>query len=301
MSGWFGALARTRKQLGGMLSRLLGGGGRLKPEEREDLEGLLLQADVPARLVDAWLDDLGVEERDERMARLRRDFIDALPAREGFAWTSPEQPLCILVVGINGSGKTTTCAKLAALAGNAGKSVLLCAGDTFRAAGSSQLKIWADRIGCDVVAGATGSDAAAVAFDAMQAARARKAEVLIVDTAGRMHTKEPLMKELEKVKRSLSKQVPSAPQETWIVLDASMGQNALQQARMFHQATPLTGCVITKLDGSSKAGFVFAIEKELGVPVRFIGLGEQVEDLAPFDRADFVDALLGLEDAADDS
>jgi fused signal recognition particle receptor len=200
------------------------------------------------------------------------------------------------VVGVNGSGKTTTCAKLAHRAAAEGLTPLLCAADTFRAAGSDQLRIWAERLGCEVVAGATGADPAAVAFDALGAAIARKSDLLIVDTAGRMHTKQPLMQELVKVRRSLGKRKAGAPEATWIVLDAALGRNAIAQARTFHEAVPLTGIVVSKLDGSSKGGFVFTLADELGIPVLFAGLGEGAGDLVPFDRRRFVGGLLGLED-----
>jgi fused signal recognition particle receptor len=198
---------------------------------------------------------------------------------------------------VNGSGKTTTTAKLAHHAAAAGARPLLAAADTFRAAGSEQLRVWGARVGCDVVGGASGADAAAVAYDALAAAKARGNDVLLVDTAGRMHTKGPLMQELRKVSRSLGKGLPGAPHHTWMVLDATIGQNALHQAREFHAAVPLTGVVVAKLDGSSKAGFVFGVSRELGVPILFAGLGEQAGDLVPFEAAAFVDALLGLESA----
>ncbi|MCB1069735.1 MAG: signal recognition particle-docking protein FtsY [Kiritimatiellae bacterium] len=300
MATWFSALTGSRKKLGGMLRRLFAGGSTLKSEDRDDLEAALLQADIPVRLVQTLLDDIDHADPTRALQAVRRELIEALPAQETLAWETAAnpRPFCILVTGINGSGKTTTCAKLAAQVQQAGLQPLLGAGDTFRAAGSSQLKIWADRIGCECVVGAQGADAAAVAFDTLAAALARKSDVVILDTAGRMHTKSPLMEELKKVRRAMDKRVPGAPHESWIVLDASMGQNALNQARMFHQSSPLTGVVVTKLDGSSKAGFIFAIQKELGVPVRFIGLGEAIEDLAPFDRTAFVDALLGYEEDA---
>lgn len=296
MAGWFNALAGTRKKFGGMLRRLLGGGGTLAPEDRDELETLLLQADIPVRLVQTLLDDLDHADPGKAFEAVREELVKALSQPEPMNWSaaaSAAKPFCILVTGINGSGKTTTCAKLAAQVQQAGHRPLLGACDTFRAAGSSQLKIWADRIGCDCVTGAQGADAAAVAYDTLDAALARGSDVAILDTAGRMHTKSPLMEELRKVRRAIDKRAPGAPHESWIVLDASMGQNALIQARQFHQTSPLTGVVVTKLDGSSRGGFVFAIEKELQVPVRYIGLGEAVGDLAPFDREAFVDALLG--------
>ena len=177
----------------------------------------------------------------------------------------------------------------------AGRKPLLGAADTFRAAGAHQLKLWADRIGCEAVIGATGGDSAAVAYDAVDAALARRCEIAIVDTAGRMHTKEPLMRELQKVRVAMDKRLPGAPHHTWVVLDAMLGQNAVVQARQFHEMTPLTGVIATKLDGSSKGGFLFAIRQELNLPIVYAGLGEGMDDLAAFDSAAFVDALLNLE------
>ena len=202
----------------------------------------------------------------------------------------------MLVVGVNGSGKTTTSAKLAHLFKTKGQRALLAAADTFRAAGSDQLVLWANRLGCDVVSGKTGSDAASVAFDAVKAAEARGVDIVLIDTAGRMHTKKPLMLELEKIQRSLGKAIKGAPHETWIILDASLGQNAVAQARFFHEMVPLTGVVVTKLDGSSRAGFLFSVYQELQVPVYFAGLGEGENDLAVFSPESFVDALLAVEE-----
>jgi fused signal recognition particle receptor len=211
------------------------------------------------------------------------------------AFTFPKSagPTVVLITGINGSGKTTTTAKLGHLARAQGLKPLLAATDTFRAAGSHQLKLWADRLGLDVVAGAHGGDAAAVAYDAVQAGIARKADVVFIDTAGRMHTKQPLMDELQKVRRSIAKALPGAPQESWIVLDATLGNNAVVQARMFKECVELTGAVIAKLDGSSKGGFVFSVHRDLGLPIRYVGLGENAEDLVPFDAREFVKGMLG--------
>ncbi|MFH0907570.1 MAG: signal recognition particle-docking protein FtsY [bacterium] len=298
MATWIEALSRTRKSIAGALGRIFRATGRVDAETLEDLESTLLQADLPARLVGEIIPQLEKASKEHRIApleALRNLLLRALGPTEPFAWGTSERPFTVLVVGINGSGKTTTSAKLAHLANRTGLKALLGATDTFRAAGSHQLKLWADMVGCDVVAGATGADAAAVAFDAIDAAVARKIDVLIVDTAGRMHTKQPLMDELQKVRRTMGKKLPGAPHETWIVLDASMGQNALAQARVFHDVVPLTGVVISKLDGSAKAGFIFAIAKEMNVPIRFVGLGEGKDDLAPFDPAAFVDGLLGTE------
>ena len=216
------------------------------------------------------------------------------PPQKPFEWKGTHKPRVILVVGVNGSGKTTTTAKLGYLIKQQGLAPLLAAADTFRAAGSHQLKLWADRLKLDVVVGAHGADSASVAYDSVKAALARKADVVLIDTAGRMHTKQPLMDELQKVRRSIDKALPGAPHEIWIVLDATLGNNAVIQARMFKECVALTGVVVAKLDGSSKGGFIFTIRKELDLPVHFVGLGESEEDLAPFDAKEFVKGFLGL-------
>ena len=197
----------------------------------------------------------------------------------------------VSIVGVNGTGKTTTAAKLAHAVQAAGRAALLAACDTFRAAAVEQLKLWGDRLRVPVIAGASGADPASVAHDAVAAALARRADYLFIDTAGRLHTKHNLMQELQKVHRVIAKQLPGAPHETLLVLDATTGMNALNQAREFHKAVPLTGLIITKLDGTSKGGMVVAIQKELALPVKFIGLGEKPEDLQPFDPAQFAQAL----------
>lgn len=297
MATWMDALARTRSRIAGALSRVFSR-KTLDDDTLEELEATLLQADLPPRLVTEAITELKQQYRGQDVdARelLRQLLVKGMGAVRTFAWADAPQPLTVLVVGINGAGKTTTCAKLAHMAARAGRRPLLCAGDTFRAAGSDQLRIWADRVRCEVVAGQTGADTAAVAYDAVEALLSRKLDVLLVDTAGRMHTKQPLMEELAKVKRAMAKRLPEAPHETWMVLDASMGQNALTQARMFKEIAGLTGAVVAKLDGSAKAGFVFAVQRELQVPVLFVGLGEDVDDLAPFSPQSFVDALLGYE------
>jgi len=201
-------------------------------------------------------------------------------------------PSVIFVIGVNGVGKTTTIGKLAAHYARTGKKVLLAAGDTFRAAAAEQLTIWADRAGADIVRHAEGSDPGAVVFDALQAAKARSADVVIVDTAGRLHNKANLMQELGKINRIIDRELPDASRETLLVLDATTGQNGLQQAKVFRESADVTGIVLTKLDGTARGGIVFAIAHALGVPVKFIGVGEKAEDLMPFDAAQFVQALL---------
>ena len=231
-------------------------------------------------------------------ATFQRVLTAALAPLPPLDWAGLPAPAVVLLAGINGSGKTTTAAKLAHLARRAGRTPLLGAADTFRAAGSHQLQLWAERLGCEAVIGATGGDAAAVAYDAIDAAIARKCDLVLVDTAGRMHTREPLMRELQKVRTAMGKRLPGAPHHTWLVLDAMLGQNAVVQARQFHEMTPLSGVIVTKLDGSSKAGFLFAVRQELNLPVLFAGLGEGLDDLVPFDAPTFVNALLDLDGPA---
>lgn len=301
MVTWLHALSRTRKQFAGALARAFSRGEqgeKVDQDTLDELEATLLLADMPVRLAAELKDELEAGYKGLRVdARdmLRKIMVKSLGEATPYAWPVKDPLLSLLVVGINGSGKTTTCAKLAGLAKRAGRRPLLGAADTFRAAGSEQLRLWSERIGCEAVIGRTGADAAAVAYDALEAARARGCDVAIIDTAGRMHTKQPLMEELSKVRRSMAKHTPDAPHEIWLVLDAALGQNAIVQAKMFHEAAPLTGVVIAKLDGSAKAGFVFSITRELKLPIRYVGLGEGPDDLAPFDPAAFVDALLGYD------
>jgi len=298
MGAWFDSLRKTRARFSGALKGLF---SAARPDEAtvEELADLLITADVPMRLVQTLSKELenAASRRESLTAAFRRVLIAALGDNPAPDWAALPAPTVALLVGINGSGKTTTAAKLARLALRAGRKPLLGAADTFRAAGSHQLKLWADKIGCESVVGATGGDAAAVAYDAIDAALARQCDVVLVDTAGRMHTKEPLMRELQKVRAAMDKRLPGAPHHTWVVLDAMLGQNAVVQARQFHEITPLSGAIVTKLDGSSKAGFLFAVRQELDLPILYAGLGEGADDLAPFDPATFVDALLDLEES----
>jgi fused signal recognition particle receptor len=296
LNNWRTALNRTRRAAFGRLSALLGA-TELSPAVWEEMESLLLQADLGPRLTQQIITLLQKKSTAEGMirradlTRALREFLGAL-----LGIVEPvvfhETPSILLVAGVNGSGKTTSIAKLAHRYQREGKRVLLAAADTFRAAASDQLEIWAGRLGVDVIVGAPGSDPGAVAHDAAQAALARKADLLIVDTAGRQHTSYNLMEELKKVRRVLGKVVPGAPHHTWLVLDASTGQNALAQAAAFRQAAAADGVILTKLDGSAKGGFVFRIRSELGLPVLFVGLGEKLEDLAPFDPEAFLNGIL---------
>ena len=298
MGSWFQSLRKTRERFSGALKGLF---SAPQPDEAtaEELADLLVMADVPLRLVQSLEQELraAASRREPLTATFRRVLVEALGQNPAPDWAALPAPTVALLVGINGSGKTTTAAKLARLAQRAGRKPLLGAADTYRAAGSHQLKLWADKIGCESVVGATGGDAAAVAYDAIDAALARQCDVVLVDTAGRMHTKEPLMRELQKVRAAMDKRLPGAPHHTWVVLDAMLGQNAVIQARQFHEMTPLTGAIVTKLDGSSKAGFLFAVRQELDLPILYAGLGEGADDLVPFEPATFVDALLDLDES----
>jgi fused signal recognition particle receptor len=297
LNNWRTALDRTRHAAFGRLSALLGA-SELTPAVWEEMENLLLQADLGPQLTQQIITLLrqkssaeGIVRRAE-LDRALRDFLGSLLGKtEPVAF--PERPSILLVAGVNGSGKTTSIAKLARCFQREGKRVLLAAADTFRAAASDQLEVWAGRLGIEVIAGAPGSDPGAVAHDAAQAALSRNLDLLIVDTAGRQHTSYNLMEELKKVRRVLGKVVPGAPHHTWLVLDSSTGQNALAQAAAFRTAVAADGVILTKLDGSSKGGVVFRIRSELGLPILFAGLGEKVEDLAPFDPEAFLDGILG--------
>ena len=289
-------MERTRRTAFGRLSSLLGA-TEISDDAWEEMEALLLQADLGPRLAQEAISLLQRKTKAEGLTRrveveqALREFLGSLLG----AVESPtflETPSVLLVAGVNGSGKTTSIAKLAFRFRHEGKRVLLAAADTFRAAASDQLEVWAGRLGLETIAGAPGSDPGAVAHDAAETALTRKTDILIVDTAGRQHTSYNLMEELKKVRRVLGKVVPGAPHHTWLVLDASTGQNALSQAAAFREAVAADGVILTKLDGSSKAGFVFRIRSELGLPILFVGLGEKVEDLAPFDPQAFLDGML---------
>jgi len=225
------------------------------------------------------------------LAIARAEIEKSLSANKPGLLKAAHGPTVVSIVGVNGTGKTTTSAKLAHLIQSQKKTALLAACDTFRAAAIEQLKLWGTRLKVEVIAGSYGADAASVAHDAVTAAHARKADYLFIDTAGRLHTKHNLMQELQKLHRVIGKQLAGAPHEVLLVLDATTGMNALNQAREFHKAVPLTGLIVTKLDGTSKGGMVVAIQKELGLPIKFIGLGEQPDDLQPFDAKQFAQAL----------
>ena len=274
---------------------------KLDAQTLEELEEALIRADlgidVAARVAAAVGEgryDKTISA-DELKAILAAEMEKVLaPVAKPLTIDTSHKPFVVLVVGVNGSGKTTSIGKLARRLGDRGLKVLLAAGDTFRAAAVEQLQVWGERNGVPVIAQAAGADPAAVVFDAYAAARARAADVLIADTAGRLQNQAHLMEELKKVKRVLARQAPDAPQEVLLVLDGSQGQNALAQARVFHEALGVTGLVLTKLDGTAKGGIVVAIAEELGLPLRYVGVGEGIEDFGEFDVDDFVDALLAV-------
>ncbi len=293
-------LTRSRTQLGTGLGNLFLGRKRIDDELMEELETLLLTADVGVDATTRIIADLTARVRRKSLAdpqallaALRQALREILATAHARACpAAPGRPQVILMVGVNGAGKTTTIGKLAKLLQAEGNSVMLAAGDTFRAAAVEQLQTWGERNRVPVIAQQGGADSASVIFDALQAATARGIDVLIADTAGRLHTKTNLMDELSKIARVMRKIDPDAPHEVMLVVDATTGQNALTQAVQFHQTVGLTGIALTKLDGTAKGGIVFAIAERLKVPIRFIGVGESIEDLRPFDADEFLDALL---------
>lgn len=291
-----GGLARTRQTLSEGIDRILRG-RELEPAELEDLEELLVTADLGVETAEAFVEELRAEagrgrlgDRDVRTA-LREHLLRALKGA-GAPLRLESRPTALLILGVNGSGKTTSAGKLAYQLRQANLRVLLAAADTFRAAAIEQLERWGERAGVEVIRQRSGADPSAVAFDAAKAAAARGADAVIVDTAGRLHTKVNLMAELAKVKRTLARQLPGAPHETLMVLDATTGQNGIAQARLFHQALELTGLILTKLDGTAKGGIVVPIYRELGLPIKLVATGEGIDDLAPFDPEVFVAALV---------
>jgi fused signal recognition particle receptor len=293
------AVSRTRENLAERIEDVVSIGKEIDRSTLDDLEAILIGADLGTATTHEVLEKLR-EKADRKQIKdvneLKRLLKEELLA---ILTTTASQPLTkvaaapevIMVVGVNGAGKTTTIGKLAQVFRAQGKTVLMCAADTFRAAAIEQLEIWGQRTGTEVINTKAGGDPSAVLFDALQSATARKTDYVIVDTAGRLHTKQNLMMELEKMKRTAQRIVPGAPHETLLVMDATTGQNGLQQARQFTQSAGVTGIVLTKLDGTAKGGVVVAISRELGLPVRFVGVGEKAGDLLPFDPREFVDSL----------
>ncbi len=293
-------LSKTRHQLGDGVGRLLLGKKEIDASLLDELETLLISADVGIETTKTILKELTDSLARHQLTdgdalfdalKARMQIILAQVAKPLAPQTDDKSPFVILMVGVNGAGKTTTIGKLAKQYQQAGKKVMLAAGDTFRAAAVEQLHVWGERNDIAVIAQHTGADSASVIFDALQAAKARCVDVLIADTAGRLHTQNNLMDELKKIKRVLHKLDAQAPHEVMLVLDAGIGQNALNQAREFNQAVGLTGITMTKLDGTAKGGIVFAIANELGIPFRYLGVGEGIDDLQPFDAPQFVNAI----------
>ena len=295
-----GRLAKTRRGLGDSMADFFLGKKAIDRSTLDELETSLLSADVGVEATSEIIDDMQA-----RLSRKALGSVDALqmalsdhmqqilqPCEQPLQVETGKKPFVILVVGINGAGKTTSIGKLAHYYQQQGKSVMLAAGDTFRAAAVEQLQEWGARNNVPVVAQGAGADAASVIFDALQSAQSRNTDIVIADTAGRLHTQSNLMDELAKIKRVMAKLDPDAPHETLLIMDAGFGQNALQQAEQFHRALGLTGLAVTKLDGTAKGGILFAIATRLGLPIRFIGVGEGIDDLRPFSAGEFVTALL---------
>ncbi len=296
LSRWRDGLAKSSKGAFGRLAGLLGA-TEIKPETWDALEAVLIQADLgidtATDVISALkrtVNEQGLTRADELRLALRDELRSRLIAAPELQWAA--RPSVVLIVGVNGSGKTTTISKLGRRFQGQGKTVIFAAADTFRAAAVDQLEEWGQRLKIEVVSGAPESDPGAVAYNAVQAGLARKADIVLVDTAGRLHTRFNLMEELKKVYRVVGKAMPGAPHAVWLVLDATTGQNALQQARAFQSAVNVTGVILAKLDSSARGGMAFAIQRELHLPILFAGLGERPEDLQPFDRDAFVDGIL---------
>jgi len=294
------SVGKTRSEIAARVEGLFGGGRRLDEEQLKRLENALLAADLGVRTTRELLDavrnapaDASLRDPAQLRGALKQQLLEILRAAPATPnGSAPDhRPHVIFVVGVNGTGKTTTIGKLAHRLHREGATVLLCAGDTFRAAAVEQLAIWAERTGAEIIKQKAGADPAAVVYDGLTAARARGVDAVIVDTAGRLHTKSNLMAELDKMKRTAAKLVPGAPHDVLLVLDATTGQNGLAQAREFTAAAGVTGIVLTKLDGTARGGIVVPIMRELGLPVRFVGTGETADDLVPFDAQTFVNSL----------
>jgi fused signal recognition particle receptor len=292
------AVTRTRENLAERIEEVVSLGKEIDRGTLDDLEATLIGADLGNTTTQEVLGKLRdkadrkqIKDVQELKRLLKEELLAILNAANARPVSKVEGPEVILVVGVNGTGKTTTIGKLSQVFRSQGKNVLLCAADTFRAAAIEQLEIWGQRTGTEVIKTKPGGDPSAVLFDALQAAVARKADYVVVDTAGRLHTKSSLMLELDKMRRTAQRIIPGAPHETLLVMDATTGQNGLQQARMFTESAGVTGIVLTKLDGTAKGGVVVAISRELGLPVRYVGVGEKAGDLLPFDPKEFVDSL----------
>ncbi|HNY99942.1 MAG TPA: signal recognition particle-docking protein FtsY [Anaerolineaceae bacterium] len=293
---WKEGLAKSSKAAFGRLASMFGA-TQISEDTWEEIEAILIQADMGIETtlsviqsLRKQVNQLGITRTDELQSCLRSELIQRLDPVPPIL--IDQKPAVILVVGVNGSGKTTTIAKLGKRFASEGRKVMLAAADTFRAAAVDQLQIWGERLNLPVIAGQPNGDPGAVAYDAVQAAISRKVDLVLVDTAGRLHTRYNLMEELKKVHRVVGKALPGAPHAVWLVLDATTGQNALHQARAFKEAVKINGVILAKLDSSARGGMAFAIQRELGLPILFAGLGEKPDDLQPFDREAFVDGIL---------
>ncbi len=290
-------LQKTRKGITEQIDKVLVSFGKIDDELFEELEEILIASDVGIDTTMKIIDNIKKKVKENKVvdpAKVRdllKEELVEIMAEDYSELNINTNPSVIIVIGVNGVGKTTSIGKIANLLKQSGKKVLLAAGDTFRAAAIDQLEIWSNRVGVDVIKHDEGSDPAAVVYDAVQAAKARKTDVLICDTAGRLHTKKNLMEELKKISRILDRELPDSSRETLLVLDATTGQNAISQAKIFSESADITGIVLTKLDGTAKGGIVIAIKSELNIPVKLIGVGEQMEDLQKFDPNEFVEAL----------
>ncbi len=302
--GFFGrlvaGLAKTRKNIVSGFESVFSGFSRIDDEFYEELEEILIMGDIGVKATEEILESLQEKVKENKIKNpldCKELLISSIKEQMNVGETAyrfEEEKSVVLVIGVNGVGKTTTVGKLAGKLKGTGRKVIMAAADTFRAAAGEQLHEWANRAGVDIVGGQDGADPAAVVFDAVQAAKARKADVLLCDTAGRLHNKKNLMEELKKINRILEKEYPDAYRETLVVLDATTGQNALAQARQFSEVAEITGIVLTKMDGTAKGGIAVAIHSELGIPVKYIGVGETIDDLQKFDADQFVDALFDV-------
>ena len=299
-------LTKTRQNIVSGLDSLFHGFSSIDEEFYEELEEILIMGDLGVKATYAILDDLREKVKEQHIkepADCKQLLIDSIKAQMQIGETAYEfenRKSVVLVIGVNGVGKTTTIGKLAGKLRSDGKKVVIAAADTFRAAAGDQLKEWADRANAEFIGGQEGSDPAAVVYDAVAAAKARKADVLLCDTAGRLHNKKTLMEELKKINRVIEREYPDAYRETLVVLDGTTGQNALSQAKQFAEAAEITGIVLTKMDGTAKGGIVVAIQSELGIPVKYIGVGETIDDLQKFDPDDFVNALFTADSHEED-
>jgi fused signal recognition particle receptor len=291
-------LSKTHQGMASKIDVLISGQKRIDDRLLEELEEILITSDIGVKTTQELLDKVTervkrkeLEDADHLKKALQEEMFLVLRQQEKPLDPSLARPFVIMVIGVNGTGKTTTISKMARKFKSLGKSVLLVAADTFRAAAIEQLEIWGQRVGCEVIKHQSGSDPSAVVFDALKAGKARGSEVIIVDTAGRLHTKVNLMEELKKVKRVMARELPNSPHEILLVLDATTGQNAISQAKMFAQELGVTGIALTKLDGTAKGGILIGISHELKIPIRYIGIGEKAEDLREFSARDFVDAI----------